>query len=101
MEKYKKDLLKKSKMEEKEFNKLLQIILKNVLIIPKETLYLYKKESMDIVKDIDINDALFIACALAYPYSVIWSDDKKLKKQDKIKVLNTKEIIIFLGLEEF
>jgi len=32
------------------------------------------------------------ACALAYKDSVIWSDDKKLKKQSEIQIINTSEM---------
>jgi len=51
---------------------------------------------LEIVKDIDPDDVLFVACALAHPNSVIWSDDKKLKSQSKVKILNTRDIINFL-----
>lgn len=44
----------------------------------------------------DPKDSLFIACALSNPNSVIWSDDKHFKKQNIIKVYNTKEIIELL-----
>lgn len=53
----------------------------------------HRKEAFEAVKDIDPDDAIFIACALAYPNSILWSDDKKLKKQKTVTVLNTKEII--------
>jgi len=92
-EKHKKELLRKSKMKEEEFNELFGIILKKVLIVPVSVLYPYKKEALKIIKDIDINDVLFVACALAYPNSIIWSDDKRLKNQSKIKVLNTMEMM--------
>ena len=80
-------------MENSDFNRLLQLILQKVVIIPNEVLSLYKKEAFEITKKIDIDDAVFIACALTYPKSIIWSNDKKLKMQDKIKILNTAEII--------
>jgi len=93
MEKYKNELLKKSGMSKEEFNKLLKIILKKVKIIPNEVLTNYKKEALELVKEIDINDMVFVACALAHFNSVIWSDDKRLKNLKNIKVLNTQEII--------
>jgi predicted nucleic acid-binding protein len=92
IKKNKKELLMKSKMKKKEFDLLLELLLQKVIIIEKEILNKYKKEAFEIIKEIDPNDAVFISCALAYPESIIWSDDKKLKKQTKIKVLNTSEI---------
>ena len=64
--------------------------------MPEEVLKTYKEKSIEIVKDIDLDDAVFIACALANPGSIIWSDDKKLKKQGKIKILNSTEMMQYL-----
>ena len=93
MEKHKETLLKKSEMKAKDFNLLLNILLRKVMIVPTEVLFPYRKEAYEIVKDIDPDDILFIACALAYPDSFIWSDDKKLKQQSKIRIVNTSEML--------
>jgi len=93
MEEHIDELLKKCEISEKEFSKLLSLILKKVMIVPNNALLPYKEKALEIVKDIDKDDVLFVACALAYPESVIWSNDKKLKKQTKVIVLNTKEIL--------
>lgn len=93
IEKHKKELFEKSEMGEEDFNKLLELILKKVKIVSSEELYPYKKEAMEIVREVDLDDVTFIACALAYPTSIIWSDDKKLKSLTKVKVLNTREIL--------
>ncbi len=93
IEKHKEELFKKAEMNKEDFNKILQLILTKVVMVPNEVLQTHKKEALEIIKDIDINDIIFIACALVYPNSIIWSDDKRLKTQTKIKVLNTKEII--------
>ena len=95
-EKHKSELLKKSGMNEDEFNRILGLILRKVMIVPSEILNSYYKEALEISERIDINDTLFFACALAYPNSIIWSDDKNLKNQAKIRVLNTLEIINIL-----
>ena len=92
MEKHKETLLKKSEMDTKDFNLLLNILLRKVMIVPTEVLFPYRKEAYEIIKKIDPGDTLFIACALAYPDSCIWSDDKKSKKQSKIRIVNTSEM---------
>lgn len=84
-------------MNENAFNTLLRLLLKKVVIIPNEVLIPYKKDAYEIVKDIDKNDVIFIACALAYPNSIIWSDDSKLKRQPKVRIINTREIIKLIG----
>ena len=93
MHKHINELMQKSAMSIEEFNQLLKLILTKVKVVQAEMLYPHRDKALEIVKEIDTNDVLFIACALAYPKSVIWSNDKKLKKQNKIKVLNTAEII--------
>lgn len=98
MEKHKKELFLKSGMDEDEFYTLLELILKKVLVIPNEMFVPYRKEALSIVKDIDPDDVIFVACALAYSSSIIWSDDKKLKNQNKVNVLSTKEIKKLLKL---
>ncbi len=96
MEEHKHELIEKSKMDSEDFEKLLQLILKKVHIVPEEALAAHKEQALEIVKEIDLDDALFIACAMAYPESVIWSDDKKLKKQNNVKILSTAEIVDIL-----
>lgn len=79
-------------MSEKEFNQLLKLILTKVLIVPNTSLEKHYDIAFELVKDIDPNDLIFFACALNYPESVIWSGDTKLKKQSKIKIINTSEM---------
>ena len=89
---HKDELYKKSGMDKHEFNQLLQLILDKVLVVPQKSLSSYREEAKKLVRNIDINDICFIACALAYQ-AILWSDDKKLKAIKKIRILNTKEII--------
>ena len=96
IEKYKEELLKKSDMNPNDFELLFSILLRKVMIIPMEILSPYKKEAYEIVKNIDPNDVIFIACSLAYPNSIIWSDDKKLKQQSKVWIIDTAEMYSFL-----
>ena len=58
-------------MKEKDFEELLSLLLRKVIIIPNEILLHYKKEAYQIIKDIDPDDVTFIACALAFNDSVI------------------------------
>ncbi len=96
LNKYKQELLLKSKMQEEEFNKLLQIILEKVIVISNEDIRHYRKEAWELIKDIAPEDVIFIAVGLAYQNSILWSNDKNLKSQNRVKVLNTKEIIKIL-----
>ena len=51
--------MQKSKMSKEDFDKLLELLLKKVLIVPEEVLKTYKDESIEIVKDIDLDDASY------------------------------------------
>lgn len=92
LEEHKEELLEKAEMSKEDFEQLLQLLLQKVLIVPTEALLPYKQEAFTLAKEIDPDDTLFIACALAYPESVIWSEDKKLKELGDVIVLDTKEI---------
>ncbi len=96
MENHKQELMQKSKMDSEDFERLLQLLLTKVFIVPKEVLTTYRKKALGIVQNIDPDDAVFIACAMAYPESVIWSDDKRLKEQNEVKIINTTEMMEYL-----
>lgn len=93
-------LIDKSRLNNTEFDFLLSLILNKVKIISTDELKPYREEAFKLVRDIDPDDVLFIACALANPGSIIWSNDRKLKKQAGVKVLNTSEIVHLLKKEK-
>ena len=86
--KYKKEISFKSKRSPENFIQL-------ITIIPSEEYCDFIDESLEISPD--ENDAMYFALALRRN-SPIWSNDKKLKEQDKVKIYSTKEIMeIFCG----
>ena len=89
---HKEEILKKSKLSEKQFDILMLRMLNHVRIIPTNIIINYKKESEDIIQKIDPNDVPFIATALAFNCP-IWSDDKHFKRQNKIKIYTTPDMI--------
>lgn len=93
IKKHQEMLYQKTKLERKEFEQLLQIILTKVEVIPIEKLVPHRTQACKIMENIDRNDAIFIACGLAHPNSVIWTDDKDFKKQNSVRIMNTTEII--------
>src|SRR3989338_3118761 len=97
LRKYKEELVRKTRLSEEEFDKTLRLILKYVRIIPTEQIKHYRNEAWEIIKDHSPEDVMFIACALAFDGSILWSDDKKLKRQNKVTVLNTSEILKILN----
>lgn len=96
LERHKEDLLQKSKMSKTDFDKLLELLLCKMERVPKEALLEFLEDALEMVKNIDQEDALFVACALAYPNSIIWSNDKKLKDVNGIVTMSTKEVFQLL-----
>ena len=47
-----------------------------------------------------VNDAIYFAVAL-YKRCPIWSNDKLMAKQDRVKVISTKDLLAILGMPYF
>ncbi len=93
IENYRQELIDKSKLNWNELQKALKLIIKNIEIIPNDVLEKYKKKAWELIGTHSPEDVMFIACCLKFEDSILWSDDKKLKLQNKIQVLNTQEIV--------
>jgi len=91
--KYERYLLKKSKYNKEDFEFLFNSLLENIKIIPIEWIKPYIKKADLIMKDIDLNDSIFIATCFAINADGIWSFDKHFRKQNKVKVFDINEVI--------
>ena len=89
LEKYKEEILKKTERTTEEFFRLLETLKRRIVIFPLEELVPYVEEAENITPDPD--DVAYFALALKLNCA-IWSNDKKLKEQNKIKVYNTHEL---------
>ncbi|MBI3032392.1 hypothetical protein HYY69_02865 [Candidatus Woesearchaeota archaeon] len=96
IQKYKQYILDKAKINEDEFELILGLIKQRLTIIQDSILRLKIKEARKIMDHIDPKDTIFIAGALAID-GEIWSNDEHFKKQQKIKVWTTKEIVELLN----
>ena len=92
IEKHKTEILEKSKLSNKEFDDLFASLLKYVQIVKTKDIIGYKNSAFEIIGNIDKDDAIFVAAALAYNAS-IWSDDLDFQKQNAVKILTTKDMI--------
>ena len=84
-------ILKKSKMNQGDFDALLLLLQKHINLVSKEKYDDKMVLAEDILKDIDITDSPFLALALALNCK-IWSNDGHFKQQNKVGVYNTKEL---------
>lgn len=95
IEKHKEEILRKSKLDEKTFVSVLQKIKEKIVFLSDEVTVMKLEEAFSFMKDIDKNDCIFLAAALA-TNSGIWSDDAHFKKQTKVKVWTTKELVPYI-----
>ncbi len=92
VEKYRVELCRRTGLAQKSFVRLLERLLACMERVKDETFETHLKNADELVKDIDPDDAAFIACCLAFPGSVLWSDDKALQQQDAIRIVTTEEL---------
>lgn len=90
--KYKDLILKKSGLTDIEFIKLFNRLFNYIKLIPEEVINLKLEEAYKELGKIDPDDVVFLATALSLDNSVIWSDDAHFDKQDKVKIIKTKNI---------
>lgn len=67
-----------------------------ITIYPKDEYADYYVQAKDIMKDIDPDDAPFLALALKTKVDGIWSEDKGFQQQNHVKVYTTKELLDFI-----
>ena len=91
---YEKIIGEKTERSEDEFNKLLGILQNKIVIFAREEIEPFLEEAKRICPDKD--DAPYFALALKFNIP-IWSNDKKLKEQNKIKVYSTQDILNLLS----
>ena len=96
IENHKEEIRKKSRMDEGEFDILLDSILSQIIVSPIEEYKAEIKEAYQIMKDIDPDDTPFLALAINLNCDGIWSNDSDFEKQNRIKVWKTKDMVRFL-----
>ena len=69
------------------------ILLTNIRIIHSEDVSAKLNEADQIIGSIDKGDIPFMAASLSLAGDGVWSDDKDFKRQRRIKVFTTEEMI--------
>jgi len=67
-------------------------LLSNIVLVPEESYRPYMRVAVELMRGIDEKDSPFIACALALGLP-LWSNDRALKAQQRVKVYSTDEIL--------
>jgi len=90
---YKTEIIRKTKISEEEFFRLRKELILYVDFISLEEYSPFLEDSFKISFDFNDVDYLALAIKLRIP---IWTNDKDFKKQKKVKVFNTTEVMKFL-----
>jgi|SRR3989344_6913194 len=93
LKKNKSDILKYSKLNSKEFEDKLQELLNFIKILSQSSFIEFKSEAKHLIHDKDL-PIFALALKLNCP---IWSNEPLFKKQSKVNVLSTREIIELFG----
>ncbi len=90
IEEHKNEIIEKMKRTKEEIQDLIDNLLSLIKLIPKQEIIQFIGEAEGITNDLD--DVAYIALALKLNCA-IWSNDKKLKEQGRIKVYSTEELV--------
>ncbi len=88
--KYEDEISEKMSRTREDFVMIMHMLKEIIDIVPKEEYASFIEKGAEISPD--PNDSLYFALALKLDCA-IWSNDAKLKKQDKVKVYNTTEVV--------
>ena len=91
--KYKNYILETSGLTKEIYDKITATLFKYIKVVPIEETEKNWNEAKKIMENIDKEDVVFIATALSIENSVIWSDDRHFEKQNKVKVLKTRDMV--------
>lgn len=94
--KYESHILRVTKRNNDDFERLIELLERRVELIPIDEFRQYIKEAESLLEDKD--DAAYLAVCLAKNMA-LWSNDKGFKKQDKVIIYTTKELIALFRLE--
>lgn len=86
-------LIAKTGLSEEEVKLALSILLTNIRVVPSEYVSAKWDEADQTIGSIDKGDVPFVAASLSMTCDGIWSDDKDLKRQRRVKVWSTGEMI--------
>ncbi len=88
--KYEDFLLEKTSRTKEEFIQIMHMLKDAITVVPKEEYSRFVEEAENISPDKE--DVLYFALALKFRCG-IWSNDKRLKNQDKIKIYSTSDVM--------
>lgn len=82
----------KSGLSNDAVNSVFDVLLTNMTVIPAGQALVNWSEAEEIMAPVDKGDIPIVAASLSVSSDGIWSDDKHLRRQNKVKIWTTKEV---------
>ena len=89
-------IIGKSGLPKENVDTLLNLIMEKIDIVTHEEIEAKMNEAMEIMEKIDQKDAPILACALAIQNDGIWSEDKHLHKQKRVKAWHSEDLLEYI-----
>lgn len=100
LEEYKNELIEKAGIDGEEYEITKKILFEKIIVVDEKKYLENIEEAENIMRSIDLDDSPFISLALTMDNDGIWSEDAHFKRQNRIKVWTTKELIDFIRENE-
>ena len=72
---------------------MMDALLTNIRVIPADKVLSKWKEAEELMARVDEDDVPFVAASMSVSCDGIWSDDKHLRRQNKVKIWTTKDVV--------
>lgn len=82
----------KSGLTEAEIEDLTSRLFGHIEFVPDSKLAAYRQEAADTLAEVDPDDVIFLATALAVDGG-IWSDDRHFREQDLVPMVTTEDVL--------
>ncbi|GAB3686727.1 PIN domain-containing protein [Salinarchaeum chitinilyticum] len=92
IEKYEELIVEKSGMSADRVAQFIDLLFQYVEVVPAEEFHPAIERADDAIGDIDPDDVLYLACAIARG-AAIWSDDSDFDEQDVVETYSTSNVI--------
>jgi len=93
LEEHKAVFIAKSGLSEEDFEKVMNVVLANIVQIPASSYLAFKRKALELTPDHDDWPFLALALCLSCP---IWSNDKGMRGQKEVEIHSTGELVELL-----
>jgi len=85
-------IVEKSGMEPARVTQFIDLLFQYIGVVPASEFYLAIEDADEAIGDIDPDDVLYLACAIACD-AAIWSDDSDFAEQELVETYSTSDVV--------